>query len=71
MTDRTDELIERMEKGFDRITARLDQINGRTGKNEQAIAVLQDRSDRGGLLGAIAGGSVGGVILAVKAWFDR
>lgn len=71
MSDRTDEVIERMEKGFDRITARLDLINGRVGKNEKDIAVLQDRSDRGGVLGGIAGGAVGGAILAIKAWFDK
>lgn len=71
MPDRTDEVIERITRMEDRITERLDLLNSRTGKNEQEIAVLKDRSDRGGVLGGIAGGAVGGAILAIKAWFDK
>lgn len=65
-----DEVIARMDNGFDRMEKRFDEINGRVRTTERDVAVLQDRSDRGGVLGALSGGAVGGILVAIKAWFD-
>ena len=64
-----------LQDGINGIHARLDRQNGRMGDAEEAIAVLRDRSDRaerqGGILGAICGGAVSGIILTVKALLGK
>lgn len=56
-----EDLKEAIDKGFGGVHERLDALNGRTRANEVAVAVLQDRSTRGGVFGGIAG-SIGGVL---------
>jgi hypothetical protein len=58
--------LDYLKRGIDGINDRLDEQNGRTRKNEQAIAVLEDRSSAtrqtsaawGGGLGAGAGAAI-------------
>lgn len=64
-----------MTVGFSGINNRLDALNGKTSLHGQELAVLRDRSDRSerqaGVTGAITGGVVSGVVLAVKALFTK
>jgi hypothetical protein len=67
-----DRLEARMRDGFDGINARLDALNGRTRKNETAIAILEDRSP--GRVGMMAGGAVSGAVMVlwqVIEWLRR
>lgn len=58
-----------LQDGINGINARLDRQNGRLGEAEQAIAVLEDRSERekgtaskwGGITGSL-GGLIGGFL---------
>ena len=57
-----DRIEARLDKRCDDIDARLDALNGRTRKSENAIAVLQDRDQRAALSGAKWGGGMGAII---------
>ena len=63
--DVRDVLSQRMDKGFDAITERLDTLNGRTRSNEQAIAVLQDRQGQVSKSQAVWAGSIGALIASI------
>lgn len=41
-----EDLRDAIDRGFARMELRFDALNGRVRKNEQDVAVLQDRSDR-------------------------
>ena len=67
-----DRLEARMREGFKGINDRLDALNGRTRKNENAIAILEDRSP--GRVGMMAGGAASGAIVVlwqVIEWLRR
>jgi hypothetical protein len=49
------------------VHSRLDALNGRTRRNESAIAVLEDRGKDARKLGAAWGGFIGGAVM-VAAW---
>ena len=66
-----DELKDILEAGFQGTHARLDALNGRTRQNELDLAILKDRAERGGWLGALTGGTLAGVVVGIKAWLDR
>lgn len=65
-------LREDMKAGFGGVNARLDQLNGRTGRNETAIAILQDRQQRtAAAWGALSGGALAGALSLIKYWFGK
>lgn len=51
--------LEYLRQGIDGINERLDVQNGRVRKNEQSIAVLEDRATEARRSGAVWGGSIG------------
>lgn len=51
--------LEYLRQGIDGINERLDIQNGRVRKNEQSIAVLEDRATAATKAGAVWGGSIG------------
>jgi hypothetical protein len=55
-----------IERGFSRMDARFDDLDGRQRESENMIAVLQDRSNRekstAAQFGGVAGGFFGGLL---------
>lgn len=61
------DLKEQIREGFKGVNDRLDDLNGRTRKNEQEVAVLKDRSDRAERTAGTIGGVVGAVTGAISS----
>ena len=62
---RLDDLRDLVSRGFDDLRQQLTLINGRVRANEQAVSVLQDRSERVGRTAAHWGTGAGAAIAAV------
>lgn len=60
-------LYQTLDAGFNGVHSRLDELNGRTRKAENAIAVLEDRGHP-----AVWGGGIAGMVAAIAEigkWF--
>lgn len=73
--DEFERLYQTIDAGFKGVHERLDTQNGRVGRVEQKVAVLEDRSNGSGKGAAVAGGGVGLFVVAAfeaaKAWLTR
>lgn len=63
--------LEYISKGVDELRQLQQTANGRIGKAETRIAVLEDRSPgrAATVWGSVSGGIAGGVVMAIKALF--
>jgi hypothetical protein len=61
--------LEYLREGQDKTNAHLAVVNGRLGKAETEIAILNDRAAKGAVLSGAVGTFVGGVIIAAYQWW--